>query len=124
MKQNFLGKGSLCGLMLALLLLGCTKDDMEGGNSTTADGLTRISLMPDQTEQIVMRSLGNNVNENAINNVWAIQLDASGNVVTGDNGSKLIKRYSSSEITAGTGDKGGTITMRVDPETAKVCFVH
>lgn len=123
MKQNFLGKGSLCGLMLALLLSGCTKDDMEGGNSTTADGLTRISLMPDQTEQIVMRSLGNNVNENAINNVWAIQLDASGNVVTGDDGSKLIKRYSSSEITAGTGDKGGTITMRVDPETAKVCFV-
>ena len=90
MKQNFLGKGSLCGLMLALLLSGCTKDDMEGGNSTTADGLTRISLMPDQTEQIVMRSLGNNVNENAINNVWAIQLDASGNVVTGDNGSSSV----------------------------------
>lgn len=128
MKKNFLGTGSLCGLMLALLLSGCTQEDLATRNTDSVDGLTRITLMPDRTEQIVMRSLAG-VDENGIYNVWVIQLDASGNVVTDDTGLKLIKQYPNNEpdgkgtITPGAEGKGGTITMRVDPETAEVCFV-
>ena len=128
MKKNFLGTGSLCGLMLALLLSGCTQEDLATRNTDSVDGLTRITLMPDRTEQIVMRSLAG-VDENGIYNVWVIQLDASGNVVTDDNNQKLIQQYpytstdGKGDITPGAEGKGGTITMRVDPETAEVCFV-
>ena len=128
MKKNFLGTGSLCGLMLALLLSGCTQEDLATRNTDSVDGLTRITLMPDRTEQIVMRSLAG-VDENGIYNVCVIQLDASGNVVTDDNNQKLIQQYpyastdGKGDITAGTDGKGGTITMRVDPDTKEVCFV-
>ena len=128
MKKNFLETGSLCGLMLALLLPGCTQEDLATRNADPTDGLTRITLMPDRTEQIVMRSLAG-VDENGIYNVWVIQLDASGNVVTDDNNQKLIQQYpyastdGKGDITAGTDGKGGTITMRVDPDTKEVCFV-
>ena len=126
MERNIL-KGKVWALVLGLLLGGCVKEEVDNFNAVD-NGTVNVLLRPDLIEQVIVRSLSGKVEENKLQNVWVIQLDENGNVVTND-GEKLIQQYLYS--ISGGKDKikpaedgwGGSITMRVDPTTTEICFI-
>lgn len=126
--EKILMKRCVWALALTLSLGGCAKEDT-GGTTPDADGTTSVLLRPDPARKVVVRNLSGSVDENKVRTVWAIQLDKAGNVVTGSTGQKLIQQYpyadpdGKGQITDAADGLGGSITIRVDPQTARVCFI-
>lgn len=130
MKSNIISLVSKAAwglLALASLLLpgGCAK---EAVFEPAAEGEVTLLLRPRFAEKIVVKSVGGQVEENKIVSLWAIQLDADGNVVK-DGNSSLIRQYPYSDPD-GKGDivdaedgRGASISIRLDPATTRVCFI-
>ena len=125
MKSNIISLVSkaACGLLaLASLLLpgGCAK---EAVFEPAAEGEVTLLLRPRFAEKIVVKSVGGQVEENKIVSLWAIQLDADGNVVK-DGNSSLIRQYPNNDPD-GKGDivdtedgRGASISASILPRPA------
>lgn len=132
MKNNMekINTAVCAGLILVGLLTtaGCTEDlpGLQPGSQSDIAGEVHITLSMENPREVEVRAL-DQVDPNVMNNIWAIQLDASGNVINDDNGDPLISYFSGSDITASAagndGATGYSILLTVDEQAAEIRFV-
>ena len=109
-------------LIGGLLLGGCNEESFDS-SSVVPDGSTRITLTPDFAREVEVKSVDRAEGyENLINDVWVIQFDGNGNVLTGtlntSTGSGLLAEYfSGNDITE------SSITLRLHADVQEIWFI-
>ena len=109
-------------LIGGILIGGCNEESFDS-SSVVSDGSTRITLTPDFAREVEVKSVDRAEGyENLIRDVWVIQFDGSGNVLTGtlntSTGSGLLAEYfSGNDITE------SSITLRLHADVQEIWFI-
>ena len=123
MKRNIVNR-ALYGMLLmgGLLMGGCHEDGLES-NPVLEEGTTRFTLKPDFAREVEVKSVSRpDSYENTITDVWVIQFDGDGNVLTGTlnttTGSGYLTEYfPSTEI------EESSITLRLHADVKEIWFI-
>lgn len=102
-----------------LLLAGCNQE-MEISPEAQNRNNLQIKLTPDFAREVEVKSV-NGVDENAIYNVWVIQLKGD-DVLTGTDGNRLARNFSGENLKDGE-DYSKIINTTIDVTADKVYFI-
>ena len=109
----------LCGTaLICALLAGCSQEDVMLEPDAASTGST-FTLSPEVVREVTVKS-GEEIDDGVISDVWVLQVDASGNVMTGSDGQLLKNNY---PLSTPAGENLYPVTLTNLSTPAKIYFM-